>query len=190
MGLSELALALLTLLLTPGPTNTLMALAGAAQGWARAARLVPATLFAYLLVVLPLVLAGPWLSETAPLLRPLVSLASGLWVMVLALRLWRLPHKSDPAPVTWRALWLTTLLNPKGLIIGFVLLPGTPLTPRLALLAVIVVVAGLVWAAVGARITGRREGSVGQIPPLLRRVAGIWLGALSIGLMLNALPRL
>ncbi len=49
MSLEELVLALLVLLLTPGPTNTLMALAGAERGWTRALRLIPAELAGYLL---------------------------------------------------------------------------------------------------------------------------------------------
>ena len=57
MDLPALTLALLALLLTPGPTNTLMALAGAERGLGGAARLIPAEIAAYLAVTLPLALA-------------------------------------------------------------------------------------------------------------------------------------
>lgn len=54
----EMTLAVLVLLLTPGPTNSLVLLAGAERGWLGALRLVPAELSGYLLTVLPLSLMG------------------------------------------------------------------------------------------------------------------------------------
>ena len=41
MSFAELAIAVLLLLLTPGPTNTLILLAGAERGLGGAARLIP-----------------------------------------------------------------------------------------------------------------------------------------------------
>ena len=58
MTMSELTFAILALLLTPGPTNTLVALAASATGWGRALRLLPYEIAAYLLVTLPLALLG------------------------------------------------------------------------------------------------------------------------------------
>jgi threonine/homoserine/homoserine lactone efflux protein len=50
----ELTVAVLVLLLTPGPTNSLMLLAGAERGLTGALRLIPAEVAGYLLTVLPL----------------------------------------------------------------------------------------------------------------------------------------
>ena len=58
----ELSLALLVLLLTPGPTNTLVMLAGAERGFWPAMRLVPVELVAYLSAVLPFL----WLGAAFP----------------------------------------------------------------------------------------------------------------------------
>jgi threonine/homoserine/homoserine lactone efflux protein len=58
MSAPELALAILALLLTPGPTNSLMLLAGAERGLLRASRLIPAELMGYLTTVVPLALVG------------------------------------------------------------------------------------------------------------------------------------
>ena len=54
MPLLPFVLSILALLLTPGPTNTLLAIGGAAQGFRRALPLVAAEISAYLLVVTPL----------------------------------------------------------------------------------------------------------------------------------------
>ena len=58
MTACEFAIALFVLLLTPGPTNTLIALAGAERGWLGALRLTPVEAAAYALVTLPLAIAG------------------------------------------------------------------------------------------------------------------------------------
>ena len=189
----EVALAILALLLTPGPTNTLMAMAGATQGWRGALRLLPVEIGAYLLVTLPLALFSAGLMAHFPLVKPLVTLAAGAWVMLLALRLWRLPDQTSGAVVTPRGLFLTTLLNPKGLMIGLILLPGPSLAAHTGLFVLLIAAVACLWAGLGACLAGQGDGAMGQTPPLLRRVAGLWLAALSLaalslGLILNALP--
>lgn len=181
-------LALWTLLLTPGPTNMLMALAGAQKGLHRAARLIPAELGAYLIVVTPLAIWGKASMAGWPLLTQAVKLGAAIWVLHLALRLWRAPATADgpadgPAAITARRLFITTLLNPKGLIIGLVLLPaGThpAFAAHLLILALSVIAIALLWAALGARIA--RKGGF-----WLRRIAASWLALLSGGLVLGAM---
>ena len=190
MSLAELAFASLALLLTPGPTNTLVALAGSARGWLGALRLLPYEIAAYLMVTLPLALLGALALEAAPLLRPVITLASGLWVMGLAIRMWRPSLTANAAEVTPGRLFITTLLNPKALIFGLVLLPGPQLALHMALFVGLIALVAAVWAAIGACMAGRSDCPVGQTPPLLRRAAGLWLGVLAIGLVLNALPQL
>lgn len=58
--------AVLALLATPGPTNTLMALAGAEGGVGRVARLLPAELAGHLTTILPLVWLGGALNGLGP----------------------------------------------------------------------------------------------------------------------------
>lgn len=190
MTMTELIFASLALLLTPGPTNTLVALAGSARGWYGALRLLPYEIAAYLLVTLPLALLGAWALEAAPLLRPIITLASGVWVLWLAIRMWSPSVHAGASEVTPQRLFVTTLLNPKALIFGLVLLPGPQLVPHVLLFVLLIALVGAVWAAMGACMAGRRDCPVGQTPPLLRRAAGLWLGGLAVGLVLNALPHL
>ena len=184
----DLTLAMLALLVTPGPTNTLMVLTGAERGLPRGLALIPAELAGYLLTVAPLTLAGAPLLQDLPQARAGLAVAAGLWVAVLALRLWRLPgaDKGRPA-VSAGQVFLTTLLNPKALIFGLVLLPSpSQAASHLALFAGLVVAVAVLWVAAGAGL-GRRQGRPSPLVPALRRGASLWLGALSVALVLRGI---
>ena len=137
MPLPDLIIALTVLLLSPGPTNTLMALAGAERGARNAAGLIPLELCAYLCVTVPLALAGAGLMTALPGVLPVVTAVAAVWVLWLAIRMWRCPaaQQDGPATVTPFRVFFTTLLNPKALIIGLVLLPGPSLPLRTTVFA-------------------------------------------------------
>ncbi|ESW61424.1 MAG: hypothetical protein Q27BPR15_06450 [Rhodobacter sp. CACIA14H1] len=183
MSMTEFALALLVLLLTPGPTNTLMLLAGAERGLLRSVALVPVELSAYLAVVLPLALASEALSDRLGILRPVVAVAAGVWVLYLAWSMWRTePGGAAPASVTPGRLWVTTFLNPKGLVMGLVLLPAAGVGMAAAgLLALCIAILAVFWAFLGCCLPGQEEGAA--FPPLLRRLAAFWLAGLSVFIM-------
>jgi len=182
----ELTLAVLVLLLTPGPTNTLVLLAGAERGLAGAVRLIPAEILGYSLTVLPLVLAGGTYLDANPQVRTLVVLAASAWAAVLAVRLWHLPVQLAEGPTVGpRALFVTTALNPKALIFGLVLLPSPDrLATNLAVFVGLVVVVALLWAGLGAAL---RQGGIHRpgTLTLLRRVASVWLAVISVTLALR-----
>ncbi|RMC38259.1 hypothetical protein [Paracoccus siganidrum] len=175
--------AVLALLLAPGPTNTLMGLAGAQRGLGRVARLLPAELLGYLTTILPLVFLGGALLAEWPVAAVLLKIAAAIWVMVLAVRLWGL-RRDDGAggEVGAGKVWLTTVLNPKALIFGLVLLPGpeeAQFLPRLGLFLMMVVAVALVWGAAGAM---SRMGG-GRRLHLVQRGASLWLALVSITLI-------
>ena len=187
----ELSLAILALLLTPGPTNSLMLLAGAERGLAGAMRLVPAELAGYFLAVLPLTLIGAAVLEAWPGLAVAVALAAAVWVLLLAVRLWRLPDVraggAAGGVVGARSLFVTTALNPKALIFGLVLLPSPDrLAANLVLFAALVVLVALVWAGIGALLRG---GTARQPRALfvLRRLASVCLAGMSVLLVMRAI---
>jgi len=180
MTIAELSLALMVLLLTPGPTNTLMLMAGVERGWMRSLWLIPVEVAAYLAVIVPLALLAQGLAAQMGVLRPVVAVLAGLWVLYLALRMWRAESVAgDRATVTPARLALTTLLNPKGLIMGLVLLPAAGSTgAAFAVLVVAIIVVAAFWAALGGHMPGAGAGAA--IPPLWRRVAAVWLAGLSV----------
>lgn len=184
--MTELALAVLLLLLTPGPTNSLVLVAGAERGWTGAMRLAPAELAGYFLTVLPLSVIGATALADQPGLQGAMTLAAAVWVAVLAVRLWQpLSAIEGAQSVGARTLFVTTALNPKALIFGLVLLPSPDrLALNLALFAGLVVLVAALWAAAGAVL---RAGEVGQPRALvlLRRLASVWLASISVVLMLR-----
>jgi threonine/homoserine/homoserine lactone efflux protein len=180
--------AVLALLATPGPTNTLLAVAGAAEGIVRPLRLIPVEMAAYFAVVVPLAVVGAPLLETLPAIATLLRVAAAMWVMALAVRMWRLDPSASGGAVTARGLFVTTLLNPKTLVIGLVLLPA-PAAPsfalHLALFAGLLPLIATMWIAAGALVTARRSGTA--LPRFVRRCAACWLAIVSVGLAIGAL---
>jgi threonine/homoserine/homoserine lactone efflux protein len=175
----EFAIALFVLLLTPGPTNTLIALAGAERGWLGALRLTPVEVAAYALVTLPLAIAGGSLAAEAGALRLAITLIAALWVAYLAVRLWRLPGDAmGPEQNGALRLFITTLCNPKGLIIGLVLLPSQAHLGWAAagFLAILLAVSAF-WAGIGSMAGGGMA-----LKPVFRRASAGWLGLLALWL--------
>ncbi len=87
--------------------------------------------------------------------------------------------------MTARTVLTTTLLNPKGLIFGLVLVPaaGSP-AAGLALFAVLVVAVAAAWGTAGGLVRARALQGGGGLA-LLRRAAALWLGALAVGLVIR-----
>lgn len=188
MTMIELTLAIGVLLITPGPTNTLLFLAGAERGWRSALRLIPAELAGYLLMVVPLALVGAAVLHDAPRARAGVAIAAGLWVAWLALKLW-LPQTAQDGPrqISAPLVFTTTMLNPKALIFGLVLLPlPDALGSHLALFSALVVAVAAGWAGFGAWL-GNVSGSEGGAMLWIRRGASVWLSVVSLTLLAKGL---
>lgn len=184
----DLTLAILVLLITPGATNTLLFLAAAERGWRRALRVIPAELAGYLLIVVPLALVGVTVLHDAPRARALVAIAAGLWVAWLAIKLWLpQPMQSGGQRVSAALVFTTTMLNPKALIFGLVLLPSSDhLGSHLVLFSVLVVAVAAGWAGFGAWLGGV-SGSEGSAMLWMRRGASVWLSVVSLTLLAKGL---
>ena len=162
------ALASLTLLATPGPTNTLLATSGAVIGVRRSLPLLVAEFGGYLIAISLLIgLAGPVIAA-APVLGTALRLAAAIYLLYLAAKLWRrgVDVPVDGASVTFANVFVTTLLNPKAIIFAFTLLPAdltlTALAPWMVGLSLMIGVVGSLWIAAGASL---RRGFAGIIPP-------------------------
>lgn len=189
MTLAAFLTAVLGLLLTPGPTNTLMGLAGASDGMGRTARLIPAEILGYLTTILPLALVGHSLLGNFPLAAQGIKLAAAAWVMVLAVKLWgRGSLAQAGGDITARRVYVTTVLNPKALIIALVLLPA-PAAPafasRLALFCVTAAAVALIWGGAGS-VARMGHGGAGRMQ-VIQRAASVWLGLVSVMLVAGAL---
>lgn len=189
MSFAAFVFAVLALLLAPGPTNTLMAVAGAQAGIGRVARLLPAELLGYLTAILPLLYLGGRLLDQLPFAAVALKIMAAVWVMLLAVRLWGL--RADGAArdlVTARRVYVTTMLNPKSLIFGLVLLPpfdDAMLPAKLAIFCLLVAGVALVWGAAG-RATQFGDGGRDRLQ-LTQRIAAVWLGTVSVTLIAGVL---
>ncbi|MBL6455730.1 lysine transporter LysE [Belnapia sp. T6] len=152
------ALAVLAVLGTPGPTNTLLATAGATVGFRRALWLIPAEAAGYCIAILTLgLMLGPVLAA-APLLATGLRAAVGAWLLLLAFRLWR----SGGAALTRGAavrpahLFITTLLNPKAIVFALGIIPFGRVPVLLYMLGFLALLAGVAlgWVALGAALGG------------------------------------
>lgn len=161
MHLPIFAFACASLLATPGPTNTLLATAGAEAGWRSARYLLAAELAGYLLAVTILrVVLGPVIAAQPGFALALQGVVV-VYVLHLAVALWRRSnaHVLSGQSITFRRVLLTTLLNPKGLIFAFVLLPAAAdgMLLWLAVLSVEIVAIGFGWIFLGSAFHARLQ---------------------------------
>lgn len=88
MTYSAFLFAVLALLLAPGPTNTLVWLAGAQSGLRSLWLLLPAELTGYFTTIVPAAWFGMMIIDSVPLATVGLKLVASAWVMYLAIRLW------------------------------------------------------------------------------------------------------
>jgi threonine/homoserine/homoserine lactone efflux protein len=158
-GMTDPALfliAVLALLATPGPTNTLLATAGATVGAAAAWRLPLAETAAYLIAVMGLGWGLGPLTAQNPALAIGLRFAAGLYLAFLAVKLWRGGATAfhERRAVSPREVFIATLFNPKGLIFAFGLIPmnDPAAATYLAAFAIAVATVGAGWVCLGAAL--------------------------------------
>jgi threonine/homoserine/homoserine lactone efflux protein len=177
-----------SLLATPGPTNTLLATSGASSGLRGSSHLLIAELVGYLATIgLLRSLLGP-LIIAAPVLGTTLRLAAALYLIYLATILWRHGGEDmrDGAPVTFIRVLVTTLLNPKAIIFAFTILPSErefhDLLPWLLCLSALIVIMGAFWIVLGFSLCRGFSGVVS--PKLGYRFSAValtlWAGLIGI----------
>lgn len=155
-----------TILLTPGPTNTLLAAAGVHAGLRSAWRLIPAECLGYVIattvwgaLLRVVVKESPWMVHT-------IQLASGLYIAKLGWELWAYaslqPGNTQVPTIGQRQLLVATLLNPKAVIFALALFPAQTWVSAgnyasvMGGFAALVVAIGTLWVALGAMLLGGR----------------------------------
>ncbi len=179
-------LAVLAILGTPGPTNTLLATSGALVGVRRSLPLILAELGGYLVAIgfLHGVLGG--VLAASPALETALRLLIGCYLLFAAFELWtRRGALEGPAcGVRWERVFVTTLLNPKALVFAFGVLPLSRPDTGLYVLAfaALVAVAASAWIAVGA-LLGRTVSAPGSrlVPRVSAVVLACFAGVIAAG---------
>ena len=161
-----------TILLTPGPTNTLLAAAGATAGWRRGVRLIPMESLGYWLGTTAWGLLLAQVLHEYPLLLNAIKLVSAVYIAKLGIDLLRgalvSPTNSHTPVISSRQLFVATLLNPKAAIFAMAIFPAATwqgivnYTAVMAAFLVSVASIGSLWIMFGAALIG---GKVSWLTP-------------------------
>lgn len=147
----------------PGPTNTLLALAGTTAGFARSARLAGAAVLGYGLAVSVFAGVAAPLVAAAPVIGKVLHLAAAVVLIHAAVCLWRCSRQTASTPpahaVGFRHVFFTTLFNPKALVLSMLVVSGTAqgqvnLTTA-ASLPFLIAASALLWIGLGAALRAR-----------------------------------
>lgn len=144
----------LVILLTPGPTNTVLATCGAAMGFRRGIVMPLAQAIGYMIAVSFFVLFAQNIRAN-PTVFLLVKVIAAVWLMYTALRLWAAVfevHSQTTAESFLRVL-ITTIVNPKAMLVGVILIPSGTASEaylRIATYAVMSIFAGMGWVLLGS----------------------------------------
>lgn len=147
-------LAVLALLATPGPTNTLMAAAGAQRGLVRSLPLLGGELGGYAIAItawIELVGAAAAAQPLVPVIAKFIAAAFLLWS---AWKLWANAGHADldQRGITLGRVFVTTLINPKALVFAFAIFPQVSFVGRLpydGIFALLVIGTAVGWMALG-----------------------------------------
>ena len=186
------ALAVLALLATPGPTNTLMAVAGATLGMSRGLRLIPAEIAGYLTSISLLIFIFQPVFAAFPLAATVLRVGCGSYLAILAVTIWRASayDTGQASLVNFQRVFTTTLLNPKALIFAFQIFPAGEIRLTLAFLgtfALICCAVASVWIYIGATLRLRTQAFL--TGAVIRRITAIVLGLFATIFLVTAITR-
>ncbi len=176
-------------LLTPGPTNTLLAAAGLGQGSRAALPLIAFELAGYLIAIsvwgallTSMLPYYPWLSMSA-------RIVCSCYLLYVAVRMWGGTRESSVSlsrEVTGRTVLMTTLLNPKGLLFASTTFPHHAFDSiqvylaTITLFACMVVPIGVAWITLGAVVGSRHLAGLNVVK--LHRVLALVICLFSVSI--------
>lgn len=174
---------IVVVLLTPGPTNTLLATAGLQQGLRKALPLIAFELSGYLIAISAWGMALTPMQHDSPWLATSVRAASSIYLAYIAIKVWRSSRvlsTSGERSIRPKDLFVATLLNPKGLLFSSVIFPPHAFdniqvySAAMALFSSLLVPIAVIWIRFGAVL-----GSGRLNPVNLQRTAALALGVFS-----------
>ncbi|WP_196258978.1 LysE family translocator [Pelagibacterium limicola] len=182
--------AVLVLLATPGPTNTLVAAGGAGRGVAGAMPLLIGELAGYGLAITFWTEIVGAAASVQPSVLIVSKLAASAFLVWSSVKLWKIAG-TDCLPgngIAVRRVFLTTLLNPKALVLAFGIFPPVGFVSRLpyfAAFSVLVTVTAIGWMTFGALL--RRSGMERLTLRGIDRIAAVVLTVFAVLVALSAI---
>lgn len=184
----------ITILLTPGPTNTLLASSGIQVGVRKSLRLIPAESIGYLVSISIWGLVIGIVSNQFPILPIFLKLLSALYIIFLAIKLWKTAdiEASYHLPtIRARELFCATLLNPKALLFASAIFPSSAWLTlnnylvHIGMFLILIVPIALFWTFIGSILASNKVRWLNQSN--LQKTASLVLVSFSIPLGYSAL---
>lgn len=187
------ASAIVILLAVPGPTNSLLFLSGAERGFRPSLKLLLGEAVGYLSIIIPLATAAAPFFESHPVAAAALKLTAAAWIFLLAVKLWRRPAAvRGTSSVSVKGIFITTLLNPKALVIGLTIMPSGGLSeilPWIGFFLFMLAAIAACWIAAGA-LAARAASSRFNPTRVLSRVAATLLLGFSMLMTTSAVTAL
>jgi threonine/homoserine/homoserine lactone efflux protein len=187
----------ITILLTPGPTNTLLASSGIQVGLRKSLLLIPAEAVGYMIAITAWGMLIGKVSATLPLLPIFLKLLSAAYIVFLAIKLWRTANQDvvlNQPTIRPKELLCATLLNPKALLFASAIFPAAAWKSQDIYMAHMSTFVGLIlpialfWISVGAMLATNKVNWLSQAK--LQRTACIVLVSFAIPISYSALSNL
>jgi threonine/homoserine/homoserine lactone efflux protein len=184
----------ITILLTPGPTNTLLASSGIQVGVRKSLRLIPAEAIGYLIAITLWGMIIGSVSAKFPILPTLLKLLSAFYIIFLAIKLWKtadIEASFNLPTIRARELFCATLLNPKALLFASAIFPGTAWLTlnnylvHIVMFLLLIVPIALFWTFIGSILASNKVRWLNQSN--LQKTASIILISFSIPLSYSAI---
>jgi len=189
--------AIVTILLTPGPTNTLLASSGIQVGFQKSLKLIPSEVFGYLISISIWGIFVNRIAETLPTLPAVLQLLSAMYIIYLAVKLWKNAANTDLAKTAMigpRELFVATLLNPKALLFASAVFPISTweslqgYMQNMTVFVLMLVPIAFFWVFMGNLLTSNKISWLNQRN--LQRTASLILITFSVPLSYSALTSL
>ena len=183
-----------TILLTPGPTNTLLASSGIQVGVRQSLRLIPAESMGYLISITTWGMIIGTVSIQFTIIPTFLKLLSALYIIFLAIKLWKtadIEASYNQPTIRARELFCATLLNPKALLFASAIFPSTAwLTMQgyllhIGLFLLLIVPIALFWTFIGSILASNKVRWLNQSN--LQKTASLVLISFSIPLSYSAI---
>jgi threonine/homoserine/homoserine lactone efflux protein len=182
------------LLLTPGPTNTLLAAAGLERGSREALPLIAFAFAGYIFAISGWGIVLASVGNYYPWLNMVVRVVCSGYLLYIAVRIWRSaerPPISGSKTIGPATVFVTTILNPKGLLFASTIFPPEAFDNMqvylisTALFACMVVPIGIVLVVFGAVVGSGRM--IAMNPVKLQRTLAVVIGVFSATMVWTAI---
>ena len=183
-----------TILLTPGPTNTLLASSGIQVGIRKSLVLIPVEALGYFISISLWGLIIGSVSKHFPSIPVILKLFSAGYILFLALKLWRTSNHVEnfnQATIGAQELFIATLLNPKALLFASAIFPAfvwqsvAAYTSHMLAFLLLIIPIAFFWTFIGSVLCSNRVTWLNQRN--MQRTASLVLVSFTVPLSYSAL---